>query len=202
MRTLNNNSGMFLLYHVDVAQNLYTQLIMTAFFDNISESFLAALEELQPAALVGCQFFFSDSAVIEYLKRKRIPVSIIVQKQKLWKCRSYNPRKRYQAQNAMQLRTGYDALTPLPGESAAVRCYGPMYSTRSKRPTPILHHKVFIFLDALNQPFALFTGSYNFSNWACKNEENALLIKSPTSTLRAYVAEWQRLKDGSEPLDF
>jgi hypothetical protein len=63
-------------------------------------------------------------------------------------------------------------------------------------------HKFFVFLNALNRPIAVWTGSYNFSMTSCNNEEDATLIKKPREVLEAYYLRWQTLKQGSESLDF
>jgi hypothetical protein len=106
----------------------------------------------------------------------------------------------------------------------SVRCVGNY--NRDKSPAfPRMHHKFIVFcrLDKRSErgtvydetgneteqefivsylePYAVWTGSFNFTENAVKSLENSLYITDPT-IVQAYYDEWSRIEAISEPLDW
>jgi len=160
-------------------------------FENILEALLAHIEELQPDAIVGCMYWFTELRLLQRLAAIQIPVQIIVQKQKIWS------RKKSQTN---WIREAYNRLTPLDENVPAVRCLGSCASKTSKTTTSLMHHKFLVFIKA-QVPVAVFTGSFNMSSNASRNLENALFLRNP-HVARLYWQEWMQLLPFSESLDW
>lgn len=138
---------------------------------------------------------------------------MVIQKQKLWLCKKYRPKKKYTLQNATQLRQQYDQLIPLPMTMeppqmtttmpVAVTVYGDKwYSTKkTKKCQVLMHHKTVLFLNAKRQVIAACIGSYNFSRTAKLNKELMILIRGPQEDLDALYSEWMVLRQASQVLD-
>jgi phosphatidylserine/phosphatidylglycerophosphate/cardiolipin synthase-like enzyme len=185
-------------------------------FDHIVESLLKHLQRLEPDAVVGCMYWFTEPQLLQYLAEHKIPTQIIVQKQKLWHRRNSNnnneeddKKPSFKSKShyiATKIRDAYDALTPFAQEKteskdneAAVRCFGNCVKT-GKASNSLLHHK-FLVLMKETIPIAVFTGSFNLTAHASDNLENAILIENHKIALQ-YWQEWNTLLTYSEPLDW
>ncbi len=82
----------------------------------------------------------------------------------------------------------------------AVRCVGNHNRTRSPA-FPRAHHKFVVFCRDGLDPYAVWTGSFNFTKNGNASLENALVLTDPTIT-RAYLSEWAQILAISEPLDW
>jgi len=91
-----------------------------------------------------------------------------------------------------------------------VRCAG--YGGDRMRPK--MHHKFCVFLrsvksfdynyqgeGSLFEPYAVWTGSYNWTATATRSLENAVILADPAS-VAAFYAEWAQVFALSEPLDW
>lgn len=94
------------------------------------------------------------------------------------------------------------------GRLDAVRCIGtsPLSKTASR---PLMHHKFLVFCraedgkygDAPLEPYAVWTGSFNFTMNASYSFENAIIIRD-AAIATAYFREFAQLFLLSEPLDW
>jgi hypothetical protein len=108
---------------------------------------------------------------------------------------------------------------------APIRCVG-NHNSKKYPAFPRMHHKFVVFCridtkkvwgewriidgveagagwidDPYLTPYAVWTGSFNFTENACRSLENALYI-TDTNIVRAYVHEWAHIESLSEPLDW
>ncbi len=92
----------------------------------------------------------------------------------------------------------------------AVRCVG--NHNRDKKPAfPRMHNKFLVFAKVSPgsdehesetiEPYAVWTGSFNFTKNATKSLENALYITEP-SIVKAFFDEYGQIAAVSEPLDW
>lgn len=90
-----------------------------------------------------------------------------------------------------------------------VRCVG-QYNRAKTAAAPRMHNKFAIFCDFCDgshffdetiRPYAVWTGSFNFTKNAVLSLENAVLIRTP-EVVDAYYLEWQHIAMLSEPLDW
>ena len=110
----------------------------------------------------------------------------------------------------------------------AIRCLGKVNSSRMNGKKPLMHHKFLVFcnleiwsvslrdinpdcpeniedeiIDAGSklEPYAVWTGSFNFSENANYSLENAIYITN-TDIVSAYYQEWCQLMALSESIDY
>jgi hypothetical protein len=174
------------------------------FFKDICGNFIRLLEGLKPDYLLGCQFMLSDQILLNYLQQRKIPVYVIIQKQvKKWyrNGSTRNPRKEYEKKQAIELRDLYDQLTPIKNEKQSVKCIGNVYSTKSKQCQTIFHHKFWILMRR-DSPYAVFSGSYNFTFNAKTNYEDANIQYGPSFVLNDYYMKFLEYTKEAESLDF
>lgn len=103
----------------------------------------------------------------------------------------------------------------------AVRCVG-NYNSEKKPAFPRSHHKFVLFCELLNhswmdeeyegkepemydidyiQPYAVWTGSFNFTSTAGRSFENAIVLKDQ-DIINAFYQEYSQIVALSEPLDW
>lgn len=93
-----------------------------------------------------------------------------------------------------------------------IRCVG--HQRKGESTIPRMHHKFLVFLRRIPdddpdvdagawpyQPYAVWTGSYNFTNNGNASLENALFLKD-SAIAAAYCEEWAQLVTVSESLDW
>jgi len=87
-----------------------------------------------------------------------------------------------------------------------VRCVG-VINNGQKIPSPRMHHKFVVFGHLTEEeypyflPYAVWTGSFNFTKTAGYSLENAVVIREP-AIVKAYVSEWEQVMALSEPLNW
>ena len=82
----------------------------------------------------------------------------------------------------------------------SIRCLGVCNSSKSIS-TPRMHHKFLLFCDESAIPYAVWTGSFNFTQNGTQSIENAVVISDPR-VVSAYWQEWAYVCSISESLDW
>lgn len=188
------------------------------------------INRIQEADLVvGCVAWLTNDRVIDALSKVQDGVAIVVQKEDFlrpdigagprWKQKIRDmygklkmPHERYRFPGVVGKLVGNTGLHLDP-----VRCVG--RHNWSKDPAcPRMHHKFMVFChmghleydgprDRYDDPilpitpYAVWTGSYNFTQNGSRSMENALLIKDER-IVQAYYYEWGQIEAISEPLDW
>lgn len=179
-------------------------------------------------AVVGCVAWLTSTRILEALANSPEEgtdlrfVSILVQKEDFlrpdtdedardsaWRSKL---RGRYTAIEPSLNRYSYAGVT---GRLSvcddptieAIRCVGNHNSER-KPAFPRMHHKFMVACgynmrkdDIALEPYAVWTGSYNFTENASRSLENAVEIYDPVIA-RAYFRHWEHALSLSEPLDW
>lgn len=173
--------------------------------------------------VVGCVAWLTSFPILEALSNKR-GVSLVVQKEDFLRP---DTSKREDAWRR-RLRAAYFALPPMERYELpvplrnmsvccdptieAVRCVGNHNSTR-KPAFPRSHHKFVLFgryeitkmpggyESYRNIPYAVWTGSFNFTDNATKSFENALVL-TDSRIVEAFAQEHAQIAALSEPLDW
>lgn len=182
------------------------------------------IEQIEAADYVyGCVAWLTSEPILEALASKR-GVQIVVQKEDFLR-----PDGKDGSAWARRLRALYDALdNPIDryhvagranfmsfcGDPSieAVRCVG--NHNAAKNPAfPRSHHKFVLFgkieIDDEDpdyphryvRPYAVWTGSFNFTKNAGRSFENAVLLTDPF-VVAAFEQEWSQILALSEPLDW
>ena len=130
-----------------------------------------ALRNPTTTSVVGCIAWLSHPLILREIARK--PSALVVTNDKS------NLRK--------PVRELYKKLKPLDNESSAIRLLG----DRKGRFRCKMHHKFLVGIHHDEPQWVIF-GSFNFSQMACKNLENIMLIQDP-EIARVYMDEWKRI---------
>lgn len=180
-------------------------------------------------AVLGCVAWLTSKNILAALAQKD-PVALVVQKEdflrpdlgsgKGW---ASELRRRYDSLSCSWMRyymPGLVGSLTVCGdpELQPVRCVGNY--NRAKSPAfPRMHHKFVVFCRASREreytdsdlndvyvgpsldPYAVWTGSFNFTENAGRSLENALFLEGE-AVVDAYVQEWARITALSEPLDW
>lgn len=184
------------------------------FFRGIEENLIKAID--QADIVVGCVAWLTSWPILKALSKKD-GVSIVVQKEDFLRPDSgpvqNKTRKMYENLPASLTRmdTALDetVLADMSCSSDptidAVRCVGNHNSSKTPS-SPRAHHKFIVLCKVTSskrqyEPYAVWTGSYNFSHNATRSLENAVLIHD-RKIARAYFAEWAQIAAMSEPLNW
>ena len=164
-------------------------------------------------AVLGCVAWLTNKRILAELAKKKI-VALVVQKEDFlrpdinsqddWKSKL---RQLYSRLRCEEERFNFPKLMgqlSFAGDSTVqpVRCVG--NHNRSKAPaSPRMHHKFVLLCTAQGEisPYAVWTGSFNFTQNAVRSLENGLLLTDPT-IVSAYCDEWARVEAISEELDW
>lgn len=200
---------------------------VTVYFRDLEQRLI---EHIQSAdAVLGCVAWLTSKNILTALAQKD-PVAIVVQKEdflrpdlgsrKGW---STELRRRYDSLSCSWMRYYMPGLvgdlTTLGDPTLhPVRCVG--NHNRTKSPAfPRMHHKFVVFCHAIQgkeyidsdmnevfeqphlEPYAVWTGSFNFTENAGRSLENAVVLENQ-EIVNAYVDEWARITALSEPLDW
>ena len=188
------------------------------YFRNLTEHLVKHIEEAD--VILGCVAWLTSDRILDALAQKN-DVSIVVQKEDFLR-----PDMGHSSSWKYDLRLKYEALrTDLYRYSLTeniicslnvcsdsmlntIRCAG--NHNREKLPAaPRMHNKFLVFakrerneeyFDRVS-PYAVWTGSFNFSKNAGMSLENALYITDETIA-RAYYREYGQIYAISEPLDW
>jgi hypothetical protein len=187
------------------------------YFKNLDKALIKEIEKAQ--VVVGCVAWLTHPNILDALAQKDL-VSIVVQKEDFLRPDSgthHDLRRKYRALPISDYER--HMLGGLVGGLSvcsdptldAVRCLG-IYNKSKALATPRSHHK-FVVLANCNHilgeygyypkilPYAVWTGSFNFTHNATNSLENAVVIRTP-EIVEAYYNEWQQAFALSEPLDW
>jgi len=182
------------------------------------------IEYIQEADIVlGCVAWLTSEPILKALAHLK-GVSIIVQKEDflrpdLTHRPNWTRRLRTLYKNLPDTLDRYSIHGTLNGMSCAgdpsidpVRCVG-NYNSEKKPAFPRSHHKFVLFCELLVPseehdfgdadyiPYAVWTGSFNFTETASRSFENALVLRDP-AIVQAFYEEYSQVAALSEPLDW
>ena len=192
----------------------------TVYFRDLESHLISHINNAD--AVIGCVAWLTSKTIIEALSHKN-PVSLVVQKEDFLR-----PDIGSRDGWATELRRRYDKLRctwgrfSMPGivswlstfsdpSIQPIRCVG--NHNRDKNPAfPRMHHKFIVLCRTVVskededtefhlEPYAVWTGSFNFTENGTRSLENALLI-TEKDIIDAYVDEWARIVSLSESLDW
>lgn len=213
------------LVHREPVEPVWVEgVTLRAYFEDLEEHLIEHIREAD--AIVGCVAWLTSEHILGALASVPRGVSLIVQKEDFlrpdldagarWKS---DRRIQYEALRSLEcwpetLNIATHAL--IEGlRIEPVRCAG---LRRQKFPTqPRMHHKFLVFCKqelpsfpsstgglgstSWPEPYAVWTGSFNFTANGCKSLENAIFIKD-NHVARSFYQEWQYVAWLSEPLNW
>ena len=185
------------------------------FFRGLSS---ALISEIQRAdAVFGCVAWLTDFNILDSLKGK--DVAIVVQKEDFlrpdlgagsdWKMRL---RAKYEALSCGLMRFAFSNMigslsTCGDPTIEPIRCVG-NYNSEKTPAFPRMHNKFLVFAKVEDQssmsvpvPFAVWTGSFNFTLNAQHSLENAVILRDP-KLVEAYFNEFGQIMAISENLNW
>lgn len=190
------------------------------FFKNLAANLVNLICRPEVEVVVGCVAWLRHPEILDAISRR--PASIVVQKEDFLRPDGASTDKRlreqYKAIGGLDRRQCDPVLSSMnvagdPGLDG-VRCVG-VVSGRGT--SPKMHHKFLVFCrftshlpgeededtppEGLVEPFAVWTGSFNFTYNATQLFENAIYIEDK-KIARAYFDEFQQVAALSEPLDW
>ena len=199
---------------------------VTAYFRDIEQNFMRHCHEAD--AVVGCVAWLTNVSMLRMLASKEA-VSIVVQKEDFLRP-DVNDWTSTPTNWKVSLRIKYNRLKPFskintPGVEHlsfastdgmdAIRCCG-NHNKNKKQTFPRMHNQFVVFCQedkkkrVINppypdvvyyEPYAVWTGSFNFSENAARSFENVVVIEDKTIA-GAYYEEWAQIMALSEPLDW
>lgn len=199
--------------------SIETTIGVSVYFRDIESKLIKHITEAD--ATFGTVAWLTNDAILDALAQLS-NVSIIVQKEdflrpdvnssKNWK---KDLRKKYSKLRCNLLRCSFAntlgemSICSEPGIDP-IRCVG--NHNRDKKPAfPRMHNKFLVFAKVLSgasehelkviQPYAIWTGSFNFTKNATNSLENALYITEP-SIVKAFFDEYGQIASISESLDW
>lgn len=201
-----------------------TSGVCTAYFRELEAHFVRHAAEAD--AIVGCMAWMTNDTLLRTLAAVKHGVSVIVQKedflrpeQKDWEEQgNWKKKLRYAYERIEPLSSGRLYMRGLLGRMGwnsdpmleSVRCVGNHNRTR-KPAAPRMHNKFMVLCHYDSDedrfdgdryvPYAVWTGSFNFSENGTKSFENAVVIEDPVIA-EAYFEEWSQIAAISEPLDW
>jgi hypothetical protein len=190
---------------------------VTVLFKHLESSLIHCIDGAD--IVVGCIAWLTNKSILEALSKKA-GVALVVQKEDFLR-----PDIDAPSRFASSLRRLYRSLpgtltryddslskTRLHMMSCcsdptieAVRCVGNHNSDKCPA-FPRMHHKFVVFCRLTGvrdqfQPYAVWTGSFNFTENATRSFENALILRDP-DIVEAYFQEFGQVAALSEPLDW
>lgn len=195
---------------------VHTQVV----FDDIEH--VVNLEISEAHHVVGCIAWLTNETLLDTLAKKS-SVSIVVQKEDFlrpdglydpaWKQRL---RKQYKAIPGVEIRccddngaipcvlsgTVVERMNQGGDPVEAIRCFGMRSAKNSDHRGPLMHHKfAVLFGEDVTTPYAVITGSWNWTRNATKSIENILVIRDE-KVAATYFNEYVQILANSEPLDW
>lgn len=196
-----------------------------AYFDHLEQNLIEHI--LRADIVVGCVAWLTSGAILEALST-RVGVSIVIQKEDFLRpdistrirWTQYLRDKYDQLPSTLDRMFGWSSSTIL-GELStsssyemdAIRTVG-NYNSDKVPAFPRSHHKFVVFCSASKDwredwedwervatPYAVWTGSFNFTENAARSLENALVLTDP-NIVQAYMEEFAHVYALSEPLDW
>lgn len=197
---------------------------VTVYFRDLEKHLIRHIQEAP--MVVGSVAWLTSESILKTLAGVREGVAIVVQKEDFLR-----PDLGADGDWKRRLRTSYGGLKMIDrgrlewggrlianlsvaswGEIQPVRCIG--NHNLDKRPAfPRMHNKFLLFCRPEDlppdcdwgtfdpKPYAVWTGSFNFTKNAGMSLENALYLTDPR-IVQAYYHEWEQIVTISEPLDW
>ena len=202
-----------------------TDTNVDVFFDDLPNRLIGEIN--QADAVVGCVAWLTHPEILDALSKIEC-VSIVVQKMKNFAPDHATPEE---ISWVNRLRSRYNKLKPMSAfsleetrwlgfdegkELDGIRCLGDLVNRPGdKYNNPKMHHKFLVLCKGEVgraqishgvygsdfEPYAVWTGSFNFTRNAGFSLENAVLIRGVDIAYR-YLGEWAQLLALSEPLDW
>jgi hypothetical protein len=189
-------------------------------FKNLRDRLITFIREAP--LVVGCVAWLTEPAILEALAHVPHGVSVVVQKEDflrpdLGSSRSWaaSLRRMYDRLPEPPYRHNFDGLAgrlSILGDPSIkpVRCVG--NHNADKGTMPRSHHKFIVLArhrevsDTYSErievePYAVWTGSFNFTANAGRSFENAVILRDEAAA-NAYYHEWTQVLALSEPLDW
>lgn len=192
---------------------------------NLEEHLIWHIQEAE--CILGCVAWLTNPRILAAMAEMR-NVALVVQKEDFLRPDTDNPRdwksklrRMYDKLPGGVYRSDFEGLM----ESLSFSCDTPMEPVRcvgnynrDKSPAfPRMHHKFIIFdrreygthdfgdgpkeCVTTHSPYAVWTGSFNFTDNATRSLENGLYITDP-KIVKTYFDEWARVEAISELLDW
>jgi hypothetical protein len=205
-----DNDGNFQINYQRSTRYAAQDIGLEIYFDNLEQQLIKHIEKAD--AVFGCVAWLTNFRILAALQKKQI-VSIIVQKEDFlrpdievtneqdWKTQL---RKMYESLRCEIERYGMPGLlnkVSTNGDPSIdpIRCVGNYNSDKSPA-FPRMHHKFLVFCRNLS-PYAVWTGSFNFTHNSVQSLENALYIERGDAA-QAYYDEYAHIFTLSEPLNW
>ena len=185
------------------------------FFDNISGELKKRISEAD--AVLGCICYITDTTVLEELSRK--DCKIIMQKPKKSEekeTKSFGRDSILMLSSILNNSVNYSKIEHFPKDHFTLDQTAPLRMIGSEAGYSLMHHKFMIFLRHVEtydknevkdqesaftlKPYAVWTGSFNFTYNASRNLENAVLIKDELVVLK-YLEEYAFCLSVSEAVE-
>ena len=190
------------------------------FFDDLQGHLIDHIQRAE--AVVGCVAWLTSFSILDALSYKR--ASIIVQKEdflrpdtgftgKTWKSKlraAYDNIRGFGERYDLNGTVIADMSTSSDTNIQGVRCVG-NHNTDKVPAFPRMHHKFMVFCkkgpgDMFNEgpallPYAVWTGSFNFTHNATRSFENAVYL-TDSAIVQAFFHEWEFITAVSEPLNW
>jgi hypothetical protein len=188
----------------------------------------ALIREITRSKIVfGCVAWLTDPEILRSLCRPQYGCAIVIQKEDFLRvdeseinARSWEVdlRRNYEALHCslerFNLPTPANELSTLSDPTVdPVRCVG-NHNAEKNPASPRMHNKFAVFADVIEEfderygvnfqrvkPYAVWTGSCNWTVTSGRSFENAVLIHDP-KIAKAYLTEWSNIFCLSEPLDW
>lgn len=197
---------------------------VTAYFRDLEANFIRYVHEAD--AVFGCMAWLTNGGLLRSFVDVPHGVSIIVQKEDFLRP-DYGQQEGPAADWRFYLHHQYDRIKPIswrgfiPGVFGrlstssgtpidAVRCVG-HHNRFRKAATLRMHNKFMVFCrfkprdedygEDYFEPYAVWTGSFNFSENAARSFENAVVIEDAVIA-EAYLEEYSQIAAFSEPLNW
>lgn len=190
------------------------------YFRYLEQELIGYIDEAE--VVVGCVAWLTSELILKALAKKK-GVSIIIQKEDflrpdLTKRKNFTSwlHNLYYDLPTLDRHFGLDNTilgsmdTFCDGTVDAIRCVGNYNQARASA-FPRAHHKFVLFCrnsvyqscskDIPITPYAVWTGSYNFTENAGKSFENAVVLRDE-KVVNAYYQEYGQIAALSEPLDW
>ena len=193
---------------------------VSVYFKDLESNLIKHIQKAD--AVVGCVAWLTNFNILNALSK--VSCSVVIQKEDLWR-----PDMGAKGDFKQRLRAAYNKLGTgidryyAPGIVSSlnvcgdptwdgIRCVGNLNTARSPS-NPRAHHKFLVFCQVSEElsaygdtipkvtPYAVWTGSYNFTKNGGASFQNAVYIDDPVLA-QAYANEYAHIYAVSEPLDF
>lgn len=180
------------------------------YFDSLETKLIEHIRQSSCNQVFGCVAWLTNPNILAALSD--ISCQIVVQKEDFlrpdiyggadWKSQLRDMYNYVCCKMIKQSFPGIGGVLSLCGDTHVdgIRCAGVLTSNRSN-PQSRMHHKFLVFCKNEIEPYAVWTGSFNFTGNSTNSFENAVFIHD-TKIANAYLQEYLHVFALSEPLDW